>query len=209
MKRLLIVGLTLCAFSSFAQTRKVTFGASFGAGSGTILNSLEYTSRAAFRVGGSCEYNFWKALNLQVDPSFNYYSIKNENYFTDQLGNSTNYKLTSTFFSIDVPVLIKGKIPGEFIKPYYAFGFGPSFLLNSKSTSSSPKIPGGSLYGIPVDEGFSSVYGSIYNVVGLELKGETVFPYIEFRALHSVTKTNEYTQYANINIYTFNLGMRF
>ena len=46
-------------------------------------------------------------------------------------------------------------------------------------------------------------------VIRNPLSGKKISPFIEFIALHSVSKVNEFSQYGNLNTYTINLGFKF
>ena len=209
MKKVLLLAiLALGAGIAFGQD-KLKFGISAGIGSSSILNSLTYGPGLAVRGAILTEYPITKNISVGLTPSFNYYSTKYSGELSLPGGSSFERTNINRFYSLSVPVYFKIKPAKGLIKPYYSFGSGPSFLLGYKNIESffgndNPKV-----YDVFVNRGYENFYWTINNTIGAELSGKKISPFIEFIALHSVSKVNEFSQYGNLNTYTINLGFKF
>lgn len=209
MKKIILIALLVLGVGNCFAQKKAYFGIKTGFGASHILNSLDYKSGMAAKVGGVFEYNLSNVVSVGLAPSFNYYSNKFSGYDVDFLGNNRERLNVNKFSSIETPIYLKIKTKKGNIKPYYSFGFGPSFLLSHKNIEKGLQLNPPTIYGIDVSKGYDSVYSSIYNSFGFEFKGDKIFPFVEFSAMHSVSPVNKMGQYENLNIYTVNVGFKF
>jgi hypothetical protein len=206
MKKLIVIYLLSISISSYSQS-DFSIGASIGVGKTLMAAPFGYSGFTSYRAGVVAQYNIVSFLSAVTEIGTESYAIRKQNTIA---GNKIEN--IERFTTIDVPVMAKFST-GENIKPYFSFGVGPSFLLSAKGFSKgADNIPGSTSNPdakTDVSEKYNSTYWSLYSVAGVDLKGEKVIPFIEFKLKHSITDVAPAFVYSPLNSITANIGFRF
>jgi hypothetical protein len=206
MKKLLIIGLFLISTLSIAQKR-VGVGASFGVGKTSINAPFGYTGIMSYRAGIVADIKIIGPLSARAEAGYESYGIQN---VTTIGGNEIkNIERSST---IDIPVMAKLST-GVKVQPYFCIGAGPSILMSAKNYyKGAENIPNSTTNPdakTDVSDNYNAMYWSLYNVVGMDLKGEKITPFIEVRLKHSLGDITPAPAYGNLNSITANIGFKF
>jgi hypothetical protein len=212
MKKQLIIGLFLISTLSIAQKR-VGIGASFGVGKTSMNAPIGYTGIISYRGGIVTDIKIVGPLGVRAEAGCESYGIESITTHTNAsggaLGKIKNIERSS---SVDIPVMAKLST-GVKVQPYFCICAGPSILMSAKNyykgVESIPNSTTDPNAKIDVSDKYNSMYWSLYNVVGIDLKGDKITPFIEVRLKHSLGDITPTPAYGSLNSITANIGFKF
>lgn len=209
MKKLFTLGLCLIFITGYSQ--RVSVGISAGAGKTSINNSYGYTGTIAYRAGVFTDIKIINPLLVKAEIGYDSYANQSDQTYTNSVGVTIDGgKNINRWSVVEIPVGVK-LVTGIKVHPYYSLMAGPSLLLTAKNhTRGVENIPN-STTGTTVDikDDYNSIYWSIYNAAGIELKGEKITPFFEFRWKHSVSDFYDNPYSKPLNVFSLNIGIKF
>lgn len=172
-----------------------------------------YTGAASYRAGFVTDIKIVGPLGARAEVSYDSYAIQQKFTASSATGAQIgNGKIVERSATIDIPVMVKLST-GVKVKPYYCIGAGPSVLMSAKMIyKNDMTIPNSTIeYGdkIDVSDNYNSLYWSLYNIVGFDLPGKSVTPFIEVRLKHSIGDITPAVGYGPLNSITANIGFKF
>ena len=141
--------LLLFAFCNIQAQTNMSFGGSVGLNissasfSPDLPSAVSKSSRTGFRVSGIMEIGFVPMFALQIEPTYATGGVKETGpLFQTQLGQVVNGSITSKTSYIQIPILLKLKIPvAGPVSPYVVAGPDIGFLMSAKETDEPNGYP--------------------------------------------------------------------
>jgi opacity protein-like surface antigen len=137
---LLIVSLIISSSQIQAQT-KISLGARAGLSFSNLSfdpnvpSQITKSSRTGFKVGGLAEISFIPMLAVQIEPMFSTGGSELSGQIFNNGFSSVNGKITYKISYIEIPILLKFKIPlAGPVSPYVFAGPNIGFIMSSKES---------------------------------------------------------------------------
>jgi opacity protein-like surface antigen len=149
MKKTLLPALILLLFFSSTALAQLPFKIGVRAGvnfanasySPDLTSGIEKSGVTGFKFGALAELGFIPMFALQIEPMY----VQGGSEISGPLFNNgfqlVNGKITSKITYLEIPILLKLKIPAPGISPYVFAGPNIMFLLSSKETDEPNGYP--------------------------------------------------------------------
>ena len=136
---LIFVAMLIVASSNIQAQTQVSFGARAGLNIANtsfdpdLPSQLSKSSRTGFQFGGALEVGFAPMFALQIEPMFATGGTQISGPLFSNGFNSVNGKITYKLSFIEVPILLKVKVPvAGSVTPYAFLGPNVAFVMSSK-----------------------------------------------------------------------------
>jgi hypothetical protein len=218
MKNILLIILTIATLKVVGQNHFIGLKGGVNSTNITSSNFLSQTdSRTGLTAGLTYEYLFKKHFSVGADLIYNQRGFTNDIVFTDNLGNPTGEKYTTTFNYDYVSLPIKtGFNFGTKFYGYTNIGVIPSLLADAKTPTptfdTDGKLTGNETFDVTNRVSKFDFAGLVEIGGGYKFKGR-YWLFTSFSYQHSFTSITNSDYFANSKIkhygMTLNLGLKY